>query len=144
VRFAIESFIENRAEATVEETEYHSQFQTVEAPVEEEEQPLSDELGEEYRPQAPVSLTSGLGKKRLWSSKECRERWQSALQSPRSVAAVALSVAALRHHCFALGLYTDPKSRLKREDVYFQAASWVHAGAFGQQQKGKKKKKKKR
>ena len=147
-RFAIESFTENRSEPTVEETEYLSQFQTVEPQVEEEE--LGDELGDEtadggaassYRPPPAAHLAGGLGKKRLWSSKESRERWHSALQSPRSVAAVALSIAALRHHCMVLGMYADPKSRLKREDVYFQAASWHHAGAFGQQQKEKKKKK---
>jgi len=138
VRFSIENFTDNRSEPTVEEKEYLSQFQTAE-PEPEPEPELGDE--EEYRPQPAASLAGGLGKKRLWSSKECRERWHSALQSPRSVAAVALSIAALRHHCWALGLYTDPKARLKRDDVYFQAASWHHAGAFGQQQKGKKKKK---
>ena len=69
--------------------------------------------------------------KRLWSSAEARERWVAALRPPKSAAAVALAVTALRQHCREFGVLREGKERgMLRSEKNFQMRSWYHAGAF--------------
>ena len=68
--------------------------------------------------------------KRLWSSAGARA-WVAALRPPKSAAAVALAVTALRQHCREFGVLREGKERgMLRSEKNFQMRSWYHAGAF--------------
>ena len=55
----------------------------------------------------------------------------AALRPPKSSAAVALAVTALRQHCREFGVLREGKERgMLRSEKNFQMRSWYHAGAF--------------
>jgi len=146
VNFAMRNFAESRTEMTQEEHDYNESYQAAHEEPPEDDFESEDEDGSAWVAQAAAvarAAKPGIARKRLWSSAECRERWQAALRSAHSAAVVALAIEALRHHCSAFGLVpVDPKAKQKKEDREFQLSSWVHATAFGLQtnKHGKKKK----
>uniref|UniRef100_A0A7S0P1L2 WHIM2 domain-containing protein n=1 Tax=Calcidiscus leptoporus TaxID=127549 RepID=A0A7S0P1L2_9EUKA len=153
--FALHNFAENRAEPTTAELEYAATFAAAAAEeADEEAAGLDDDGDERLAPTDRLVPRGGSATKssapragssrRLWSSKECRERWLSTLQQPSSAAALSLAIAAFRQHCAAFGaLPADIKAgKVRRDEMQFQLSSWVHAKAFADTGKGKGKKKK--
>ena len=137
VNFALENFALDREESTAEEAAYLAQFAQANegadggADASEGAANISASSGANV-PMGGFSLGSGgVCKKRLWSSHDCRERWQAALASPHSAAMISLATSSLRQHCYAFGLLQDNKSKLKADDAKFQIGAWTHADAFG-------------
>ena len=90
-----------------------------------------------------IMASSAAGKvsaKRLWASRECRDRWVTALSAPRAAAVVGLGAVALRMHCALFGLlkeslgFPSGAGKTNRAELLFAKESFYHTEAFVEKQ----------
>jgi hypothetical protein len=66
---------------------------------------------------------------RLWSTAECRERWQRAVREVVSSATLSVAIRALHVHCAAFGVLVTAAAKssgkLDERDVYYHAAAFL-------------------
>mmetsp|Transcript_30036 Transcript_30036/g.77909 ORF Transcript_30036/g.77909 Transcript_30036/m.77909 type:complete len:133 (+) Transcript_30036:40-438(+) len=74
--------------------------------------------------------------RRLWVTRESRERWLASLHGASYTSAVGTAIVALRQHCRWFGVLPDVKGERKqtRADLTFQVHTWCHATALGSKQ----------
>ena len=85
--------------------------------------------------------------RRLWASRECRERWATCLSAPHSAAVVALAVTSLREMASLFlpvastvgeGARLTNRKTATRAELTFAQEAWHHVQAFEEKKEPKK------